>query len=304
MTINQIECFVETAKTGNISKAAKNLFITQQAASTQLRALENELGFDLLIRGNRGVSLTKEGDILFGTWHELMEKFRISVDQAKDFHTRKSGRLRIGLEDMGTCSADIMTAFSVFEEKYHHLSVSLEIMSPGKILEQFQIDALDMAIAYGSEFQGNSMLKSLPLHEKRLNVCIYLSESHPLAKKADLSLNDIKDVPLGILRGDSSLDFEQKMKSVFRLNGMEAPVRYCIYESRRELEINLIAARCAAITYETLFDRKNDCLISRKIDVGTLSSCITLFWKSEEIDVKARTLQTILQDKLKKYDQS
>ena len=71
MTINQIECFVEVAKERNISKAARNLFITQQAASNQIKMLEKELGFPVLIRKNKGVSLTKEGEILFEKWAEM-----------------------------------------------------------------------------------------------------------------------------------------------------------------------------------------------------------------------------------------
>ena len=48
MTITQIECFVEAANMGSISKAGTNLFISQQTVSRQIKALETELDMPLL----------------------------------------------------------------------------------------------------------------------------------------------------------------------------------------------------------------------------------------------------------------
>ncbi|MCD8148137.1 MAG: LysR family transcriptional regulator, partial [Clostridiales bacterium] len=125
MTINQIACFVEAAKAGNISKAAEYLFITQQAASSQIKALEKELGFRVLQRENRGVSLTEEGKILFEDWKDIQERYRISVDRARDYHNKRSKNIRIGLEDMGKCSEDIMRGFVEYERKYSDLHINL-----------------------------------------------------------------------------------------------------------------------------------------------------------------------------------
>lgn len=97
MTDTQVECFIEAAKEKNISKAAENLFLTQQAASSQIKALEKELGFKLFHRKTKGISLTKEGELLYKEWEELIERFRISIDKVKDFHLNmvyESGRLK------------------------------------------------------------------------------------------------------------------------------------------------------------------------------------------------------------------
>ena len=62
MQINHIEYFLEVARCQSISKAAKNLFITQSTLSTSIATLENELGFKLFTRLRQGVSLTPEGE--------------------------------------------------------------------------------------------------------------------------------------------------------------------------------------------------------------------------------------------------
>lgn len=301
MTINQIECFVEVAKAGNISKAAKDLFITQQAVSSQIKTLEKELGFKVFTRKNKGVSLTKEGEILFEEWVQIQEKLRISIDRARDFHTGRSTHIRVALEDMGKCSEDIMSAFLAYEEKYRDLHIDFEIMSPRQMLTQFESDDLDMAVLYESELEDQVSLKSIPLHERKLKVCIYMAKNHPLARKGNVTLADIKNEPIGILKKDCSLDFEKRMNGFFEMSGIKPPGVYQEYASRRDLEIGLMAGRCVTCVYETMFVDEENRLFSNEIASGDFSSRIVIFWKDEKMDTKARSLADVLKEKLKRY---
>ena len=64
MDIRVLQYFLTVAREGNISKAADVLHMTQPPLSRQLKDLEQELGKQLLIRGNRKITLTEEGMIL------------------------------------------------------------------------------------------------------------------------------------------------------------------------------------------------------------------------------------------------
>lgn len=57
--------FKEVAETGNISVAAKNLYISQSAVSQSVKQLETALQARLFARSPRGVSLTSEGQMLY-----------------------------------------------------------------------------------------------------------------------------------------------------------------------------------------------------------------------------------------------
>ena len=57
--------FKEVAETGNISLAAKNLYISQSAVSQSIKQLETALQARLFARSPRGVSLTWEGQMLY-----------------------------------------------------------------------------------------------------------------------------------------------------------------------------------------------------------------------------------------------
>lgn len=64
MTITQIKYFVAVAECLNFTKAADQLYVTQQVISKQIKHLEKEIGFDLFKRDKRNVILT-EGERFF-----------------------------------------------------------------------------------------------------------------------------------------------------------------------------------------------------------------------------------------------
>lgn len=64
MHIDQLRYLVLIQRLGSINKASEQVHISQQALSTSIKKLENEVGHDLLIRHTHGVSLTKNGRLL------------------------------------------------------------------------------------------------------------------------------------------------------------------------------------------------------------------------------------------------
>ncbi|MFI6532923.1 LysR family transcriptional regulator [Nonomuraea sp. NPDC050547] len=94
MTFTQLRILQAVARTGNMTRAAEELAITQSAVSHALRTLESELGVALLVRGNHGVSLTATGRAvcrratLILTQVEALEQEVAGV--------RESGSLRVG----------------------------------------------------------------------------------------------------------------------------------------------------------------------------------------------------------------
>ena len=62
MKIEQIQYILEIYKTGSISKAAQNFYMSRPNLSNSIRNLENEVGFDILERGTDGVTFMKKGE--------------------------------------------------------------------------------------------------------------------------------------------------------------------------------------------------------------------------------------------------
>jgi DNA-binding transcriptional LysR family regulator len=67
MELYQLRIFLTIARTGNLTRAAERLNASQPAVSSQIKALEEELGVTLFARTPRGMELTQEGRILSGS---------------------------------------------------------------------------------------------------------------------------------------------------------------------------------------------------------------------------------------------
>ena len=73
MELRVLQYFLAVAREQNISAAAQSLHLTQPTLSRQLRELEEALGKQLMIRGNRKITLTEEGMLLRKRAEEILE---------------------------------------------------------------------------------------------------------------------------------------------------------------------------------------------------------------------------------------
>ena len=86
MNFNQLEYFIALYQTRSVTKAAKSLFMTRQALSLGLSAMEDELGVPLFIRMNNGLEPTAEGEILFRYACDALRAREEAVSQIQAAH--------------------------------------------------------------------------------------------------------------------------------------------------------------------------------------------------------------------------
>lgn len=91
----QLEYFLNVAKCGSFTVAAKKLFISQPALSKQVRLLEEELGTLLFIRLPNGVNLTPEGKKLLEQSEDIIRRIKNIPSILNDLHHTVSGELNI-----------------------------------------------------------------------------------------------------------------------------------------------------------------------------------------------------------------
>ena len=99
MKLTQLEYFCVAARYHNITKAAKELFVTQPSISNAIKALEEEFGVNLFFRNNNKLTLTPEGELFYRSAEELLAHAD-SVES--EFHEirKKVTPIRIGIPPM------------------------------------------------------------------------------------------------------------------------------------------------------------------------------------------------------------
>lgn len=75
MKIEQLEFLIEVVKAGSINAASKKIFISQQSLNQSLRNLEDEIGFDVLNRTKKGVTLTERGREVFSAAQAIVARY-------------------------------------------------------------------------------------------------------------------------------------------------------------------------------------------------------------------------------------
>lgn len=91
--------FYETARYNSFSTAAQHLFISQSAISQCIQQLEKDLGVQLFIRTRKGVTLTKEGQLLFLKVESAMNAIKQGESQLEKISQLEAGELKIAAGD-------------------------------------------------------------------------------------------------------------------------------------------------------------------------------------------------------------
>ena len=138
--------FKEVAETGNISLAAKNLYISQSAVSQSVKQLETALQARLFARSPRGVTLTGEGRMLYQYVRSALGLIATGEDKLSQAQQLLLGTLVIGASD--TVTSLFLTPYL---EAFHreHPGIRLKIVSgrSAKVLSMLRSGAVDIAFA-------------------------------------------------------------------------------------------------------------------------------------------------------------
>ena len=143
--LSQYKIFYEVAKSGNISKAAKELYISQPAISKAISKLEDSLGLSLFTRSSRGVQLTSEGEILFEHTREAFDALDRGEQELKRIQEFDIGHLRIGVSNT-LCKYILLPYLKTFIDQYPHMKVTIESQATAQTLARLEQQKIDLGL--------------------------------------------------------------------------------------------------------------------------------------------------------------
>lgn len=158
--LSQYKIFFEVAKAGNISRAAKELYISQPAISKAISKLEDSLGLSLFTRSSRGVQLTSEGGVLFEHTREAFDALERGELELKRIQEFDIGHLRIGVSNT-LCKYILLPYLKTFIDQYPHMNVTIESQSTTLTLTRLEQRKIDLGLA--AEPSGRRDLSFIPV---------------------------------------------------------------------------------------------------------------------------------------------
>ena len=196
MELRVLQYFLAVARENSISGAAQFLHLTQPTLSRQLKELEEELGKQLFIRGNRRITLTEEGMILRKRAEEITELVQKAEDEITASDAMLAGDILIGAGETDG-NRFLIKAIKAIQKEYPLVHFHIVSGDKAMITEAIDRGSIDFGIVFGNI--DTAKYESIPVHHKD-TWGVLMRRDAELAKKEFVTADDLIDQPLIISR--------------------------------------------------------------------------------------------------------
>ena len=225
MTLQQLKYVTIVAETGTITEAANRLYISQPSLTSAIHELEKEMNIVIFNRTNKGINITKEGEIFLGYARQVLEQAAILEDRYKK---NAGGKKQFCVSTQHYSFA--VNAFVDLIKKYgqDEYDFSLRETQTYEIIEDVAKMRSELGILFLNDFNEtviNKILKSNELKFTQLFIAkphVFISRKHPLAEKTIITNDELEMYPY--------LSFEQGEHNSFYFSEE-------IFQHRRERKI-------------------------------------------------------------------
>ncbi|HYH03738.1 MAG TPA: LysR family transcriptional regulator [Bacillota bacterium] len=199
MNLELYRAFYFIAKSGSISKAAEQLFITQPAVSRAVKQLEDALGCVLFFRTSKGVKLTPEGTVLFQYIDQAFNFIFRGEKKINEVKSLQFGEIRIGVSDT-LCKYYLAPYLKLFNTLYPGIKIQVTSPTTPVIISLIKSGKVDFGIV------------NLPVADDQLEInrimeiqdCLVAGKKYRHLSYQMQPLNEIVKYPLLFLERNSN----------------------------------------------------------------------------------------------------
>ena len=277
MELRVLQYFLAVAREQSISAAAESLHLSQPTLSTQLKALEEELGKQLLIRGTKGsrkVILTEEGMILRKRAEEILSLVRRTEDEIACTEDSVAGDVWIGSGETEIVRLFAKTAKAIQKQhpdiRYHISSGNAEY-----VLESLDKGLIDFGLLFSYVDPQKYEFLTLPVED---TWGVLMRQDSPLSQKESICPEDLWDKPLIVShqRGDGSYLAEWMKR---KISSLHIVATYnLVYNASLLVDEGLGYALC----FDRLVNTRGSALCFRPLSPG-LEARGRIVWKKYQV---------------------
>ena len=198
MKLQQLKYVITIADTRSMNEAAKQLFIAQPSLSGAVKEIEKELGFDIFVRTNRGVEITKEGAEFIAYAKQVMEQ----VDNLeRRFFTTETEASILSVSEQHYAFAVAAMIDYINEQDMDSYDFSMRECQTSEVIDDVKNLRSEIGLLSTNNFNSKVMMRFLkdnrmdfiPLFDSE--PCVFLPKNHPLAGVQALKIADLADYP-------------------------------------------------------------------------------------------------------------
>ena len=189
MNTQRIKVLLAAIDNGSLTKAGQIFGYTQSAVTQMIHTMEEEAGFRLLIKNNRGVEPTQEVRMLLPTMRQIINlEEKLEQEKAEILGVRK-GNIRIG-SFVSTSVNWIPQVLEYFQQNYPEVTFQIEELGHEEMLQGLNDGSLDIALMSRID---NAQIEFIPILEDPLMVVF--TEKYDLSSYDYVPVDILKDYP-------------------------------------------------------------------------------------------------------------
>jgi DNA-binding transcriptional LysR family regulator len=179
MNSRRLEYFIEVARMKNFTRAGEKCFVSQTAISQQIAALEEEWGFELLIRDKKTVSLTIAGEKFYHEAIKIMAQYNKIAEESRDVAKGISGILRVGFFSLYD-RISITTLIRDFHAKHPSIRIDIAQYNYDAMNERLNSENIDIGFMFGQNLTDAANMAIKKIMRSPIGVCV--NKTHHLVK--------------------------------------------------------------------------------------------------------------------------
>ncbi|MEV7085265.1 LysR substrate-binding domain-containing protein [Streptomyces sp. NPDC093085] len=145
MQLQQLVYFVAVAETRHFTRAAERVHVSQPSLSQQIRALEKELGAELLSRARGNVALTDAGEALLPLARRILADAETARVEVQEVAQLRRGRVRLGAPP-SLCTGLLPEVLRAFHDRHPGIELLIEESGSHDLVRELARGALDLAL--------------------------------------------------------------------------------------------------------------------------------------------------------------
>jgi len=215
-TIQRLRYFVAVADELNFTRAAARLHVSQPSLSAQVRALERDVGVELLHRTTRRVELTEAGHSMLEDTRRLLEGLEEARLRARRVADTAASTLRVAY----TASVGYQALPLILDELEAHapeLTVNANRAWSTRVLDQIRSGEVDLGLV--REFRQSRGVVGEIIRREPL--AVFASIRHPLASRSVVGIRDLEGHTLVLVPHTLAPGFRDLVVSLCRSAGFE-----------------------------------------------------------------------------------
>ena len=220
MTLQQLRYAVVTAEKKTISEAAASLYLAQPSLTKALKELEKEMGITIFTRTNRGVAVSKEGEVFLGYARQVLEQAAL-IEEKYLAHTGEKQEFCVSTQHYSFAVNAFVDVIREFDAARYDFTLREE--QTHEIIEDVAHMKSELGILYLSEHNREVIERMLAANELVFEglFCatphVFVCADHPLAGRSSVTLEDLEDYPfLSYEQGSyNSFYYSEELTSTF-----------------------------------------------------------------------------------------